>query len=109
MTKAAAPAYPLDSQSKPRLKTPVNLSQPRPIRFQLAGGRLSSCGCKICDANAGDKVSEQNMEIAVATAIVMANCWKNCPEIPPMKAVGTNTAISTSAIETSAPPTSSMV
>src|ERR1019366_1211344 len=60
-------------------------------------------------ASAGESVSEQKQEIAVATAMVMANCWKNCPEIPPRNAVGTNTAHSTSAMETSAPPTSSMV
>lgn len=77
--------------------------------FQAAGGRFSWCGVRICEANAGDSVSEQKQEIAVATAMVTANCWKNCPEMPPRNAVGTNTAHSTSAIETSAPPTSSMV
>ncbi len=79
------------------------------MKFQLAGGRLSSCGTRISEASAGDSVSEQKQEIAVATAMVTANCWKNCPEMPPRNAVGTNTAHSTSAIETSAPPTSSMV
>ena len=79
------------------------------MKFQLAGGRLSSCGTRISEASAGDSVSEQKQEIAVATAMVTANCWKNCPEMPPMNAVGMNTAHSTSAIETSAPPTSSMV
>ena len=79
------------------------------MRFQRAGGRFSSCGMRICEASAGDSVSEQKQEIAVATAMVTANCWKNCPEMPPRNAVGTNTAHSTSAIETSAPPTSSMV
>ena len=79
------------------------------MKFQLAGGRLSSCGCRISEASAGDSVSEQKQEIAVATAMVTANCWKNCPEMPPRNAVGTNTAHSTSAIDTSAPPTSSMV
>ncbi len=79
------------------------------MRFQAAGGRFSSCGVRISEASAGDSVSEQKQEIAVATAMVTANCWKNCPEIPPRNAVGTNTAHSTSAIETSAPPTSSMV
>src|SRR6266576_748537 len=66
------------------------------MKFQLAGGRLSSCGCRICEASAGDNVSEQKQEIAVATAMVTANCWKNCPEMPPRNAVGTNTAHSTS-------------
>jgi hypothetical protein len=56
------------------LKIPVNFSHPRAIKFQLAGGRFSSCGCRISDASAGDSVSEQKQEIAVATAIVTANC-----------------------------------
>ena len=92
-----------------RLNSAVKLSQPRAMMFQRAGGRFSSCGVRISEASAGDSVSEQKQEIAVATAMVTANCWKNCPEMPPRKAVGTNTAQSTSAIETSAPPTSSMV
>src|SRR6516162_6223410 len=108
MTNAAAPAYRLESQSKPRLKKPAKLSQPRAIRFQRAGGCFSSCATSICEASAGESVNEQKQEIAVATAMVTANCWKNCPEIPPRNAVGTNTAHSTSAIETSAPPTSSI-
>ena len=39
------------------------------MKFQLAGGRLSSCGTRIKEASAGDSVSEQKQEIAVATAI----------------------------------------
>ncbi len=45
----------------------------------------------------------------VEAAIVTANWRKNSPEIPAMKAAGTNTAQSVSAMAISAPPTSSMV
>ena len=41
--------------------------------------------------------------------MVTANWRKNCPEMPDRKAEGTNTAHSVSAMETSAPPTSSIV
>ena len=41
--------------------------------------------------------------------MVTANWRKNCPEMPEMKAEGTNTAQSVSAMAISAPPTSSMV
>ena len=44
------------------------------MKFQLAGGRFSACGCRIIEASAGESVSEQKQEIAVATAIVTANC-----------------------------------
>ena len=45
----------------------------------------------------------------VEAAIVTANWRKNSPEMPPMKAAGTNTAQSVSAMAMSAPPTSSIV
>ena len=32
------------------------------------------CGCRICEASAGDSVSELKAEITVATAMVTANC-----------------------------------
>jgi hypothetical protein len=64
---------------------------------------------RIRDESAGESVSELKHEITVATAIAIANCRKNWPEIPPRNAVGTNTAVSTSAMEMSAVPTSSMV
>ena len=64
---------------------------------------------RIKDESAGESVSELKQEMTVATAIAIANCRKNWPEMPPRKAVGTNTAASTSAIEISAVPTSSMV
>jgi hypothetical protein len=58
---------------------------------------------------AGLKVSETKQEIKVDAEIVTANWRKNCPEIPDRNADGTNTAHSVSAIEISAPPTSSIV
>ena len=47
--------------------------------------------------------------MTVEAAIVTANCLKNWPEIPLMKAEGMKTAQSVRAIATSAPPTSSIV
>ena len=54
-------------------------------------------------------MSEQKQDSAVATAMVTANWRKKRPVIPSRKAVGTKTAQSTRAIDSSAPPTSSMV
>ena len=45
---------------------------------------------------AGDSVSALNAEISIATMIVTANCRNSVPEIPAMKATGTNTESSTS-------------
>ena len=47
-------------------------------------------------------------EKTVETAIVTANCRKNCPVIPLMNAQGTNTAQSTSATAITGPVTSSI-
>jgi len=47
--------------------------------------------------------------MTVDAAIVTANWRKNSPEIPERKADGTKTAHNVSAIEISAPPTSSIV
>ena len=45
--------------------------------------------------SAGDKVSAFSAEITIATLIVTAN-WRNkVPEMPGMKAIGTNTENST--------------
>ena len=54
-------------------------------------------------------MNELNSEITVATAMVMPNWRKNCPDRPGTKAVGTKTEASTSAIATNAPPTSRIV
>ena len=68
-----------------------------------------SCGLSSSAHSAGLRVSETKQEITVEAAIVTANWRKNWPEMPVMKAEGTNTAHSASAIAISAPPTSSMV
>ncbi len=49
------------------------------------------------------------LEMTVEAAIVTANWRKNNPDMPDRKADGTNTAHRVSAIEISAPPTSSIV
>jgi hypothetical protein len=54
-------------------------------------------------------VSETKQEITVDAAIVVANCWKNRPEMPEMKAVGTKTAPSVRAMAMSAVKTSFIV
>ena len=59
--------------------------------------------------SAGLKVSDTKADTTVEAAIVTANWRKNCPEIPEMKAEGTNTAQSVRAMAISAPPTSSIV
>ena len=50
--------------------------------------------------SAGDKVSAFNAEISIATLIVTANCRNNVPEMPGMKAIGTNTESRTNVIAT---------
>ena len=59
--------------------------------------------------SAGLSVSETKHEITVDAAMVIANWRKNSPEMPDRNAEGTNTAQSVKAIDTSAPPTSSIV
>ena len=54
-------------------------------------------------------MSETKHEMIVEPAIVMANCLKNSPGIPEMKATGTNTAHSVKAIAISAVDTSVIV
>ena len=58
--------------------------------------------------NAGLKVNELYAEISVDTAIVRANCRKNWPVMPVIKAHGTNTALSTSPTAITGPDTCSM-
>ena len=70
---------------------------------------VSSCGWNSSAQSAGLSVSETKAETIVEAAIVTANWRKNWPEMPEMKAVGTNTAQSVSAMAISAPPTSSIV
>src|SRR5690606_11795991 len=68
----------------------------------LSRGRNSSA------VSAGLSVNELNVEITIDTAIVSANCRKNCPMMPVMNAHGTNTALSTSPTAITGPDTCSM-
>ena len=54
-------------------------------------------------------MSAHTAEIAIETATQTANCLYITPVIPPINKIGTNTAINTRAIATSAEPTSSIV
>ena len=79
------------------------VDKPRqPDRVLPCRGRNSSA------ASAGLSVSELNVEIIVETAIVKANCRKNCPTMPEMNAQGMNTALSTRPTAITGPETSSM-
>jgi hypothetical protein len=69
----------------------------------------ASCALNSTAQSAGLSVNETKHEITVDAAIVTANWRKNSPEIPERKAEGTKTAHRVSAIEMSAPPTSSIV
>ena len=77
------------------------------------GNLYTSCGffsCpRKCEHIAGESVSAQTAESAMDTAIQTANCLYITPVIPPINVIGTNTAINTRAIATSANPTSSIV
>ena len=99
--------YPADERSKKRLKA----RKPRPntrsmARVGRSGG--APCGLSRMAASAGDSVSELKAEMSVEKAIVSANWRKNCPVSPLMKAIGTKTAHSSSAIATIGPLTSPM-
>src|SRR5215470_11242220 len=84
--------YPSDNFSKPRDEVP------RGWWF-----------LKSTAQRAGLRVRETRHEMTVDAAIVTANCRKKSPDIPEIKAEGTKTAHNVSAIETNAPPTSSIV
>src|SRR5437899_6153210 len=100
--------YPFDNLSKPLL------NQPKPALISRPARPLDETFCGLCSLNntaqrAGLRVSETKHEMTVDAAIVTANCRKKSPEIPERKADGTKTAHNVSAIEISAPPTSSIV
>src|SRR5437016_806282 len=100
--------YPFDNFSKPQLNQPKPkstkwLTQPRD---EVPRGWWP---LKSTAQRAGLRVRETKHEMTVDAAIVTANCRKKSPDIPERKADGTKTAHNVSAIEISAPPTSSMV
>src|SRR5882724_9341911 len=100
--------YPFDRLSKPRL----NQLKPEWRKRLTRPCDEAPCGWwswKSTAHKAGLRVSETKHEITVDAAMVTANWRKNCPEIPDRKAEGTKTAHSVRAMETSAPPTSSIV
>ncbi len=67
---------------------------------------MSPLGLSSFEASAGLSVRAFTLEKATDTAIVIANCWYSRPVMPPMKATGTNTAISTSEVAMTGPVTS---
>ena len=58
---------------------------------QPIGPRLGPRWRRNTAQSAGDKVSALKAEISIATLIVTANCGTASPEMPGMKAIGTNT------------------
>src|SRR6202023_3065471 len=104
--RAVIMAYFDDIHSKPALKRP---NVPRRIRLSPRGLAWPWCGFSSTAASAGLRVSETKQEITVEAAMVVANCVKNRPEIPEMKADGTKTAQRVSAMAMSAAETSLIV
>src|ERR1700738_1252909 len=88
-----------DIHSKQALKRP---KAPRRIRFRPRGLAWAWWGFISTALSAGLRVSETKQEITVEAVMVVANYIKNRPEIPEMKADGTKTAHSVSAMAISA-------
>ena len=65
--------YPCASLSKPRLK-PSASARPNRARKKRGGAADAWCGLNSSAASAGESVSELKAEIAVDTAMVIANC-----------------------------------
>src|SRR5215831_21276014 len=95
--------YSDDIHSKPALKRP---KAPRRIRLMPRGSAWPWCGFRRTAQSAGLRVSETKQEITVEAAMVVANCVKNRPEMPEMKAEGMKTAQRVSAMAMSAVETS---
>ena len=60
------------------------------------------------EQRAGERVSATIVDKPTEVAIQTANCLNICPVIPPKKDTGTNTAINTKEVATTAPNTSSI-
>ncbi len=58
---------------------------------QPIGPRRGPTGRRNTAHSAGERVSAFKAEISIATLIVTANCRNSVPEMPGMKAIGTNT------------------
>src|SRR5229473_1161372 len=104
--RAVIRAYLEDIHSKPLLKRE---NAARTNRLSPRGSAWPLCGLRRTAARAGLKVSETKQEITVEAAMVVANCLKNRPEMPEMKAEGTKTAQRVSAMAMSAVDTSLIV
>src|ERR1700693_4685072 len=104
--RAVIRAYLEDIHSKPLLKRE---NAARTNRLGPRGSAWPLCGLRRTAARAGLKVSETKQEITVEAAMVVANCLKNRPEMPEMKAEGTKTAQRVSAMAMSAVDTSLIV
>ena len=76
---------------------------------RVAACPVMRCGFSRSAAIAGESVNDTVNEMAVEAAIVIANCLKNVPCNPVMKAVGRNTPMRTREIAINAVPTSSIV
>src|SRR5207302_181581 len=98
-------AYKFDAFVKPRLKSLKNQPRPR-LRTHVSGSRCSFFALSSRPQRAGLSVSELTAEKNVETAIVRANCRKNWPVMPEMKAHGMKTHISTSEMAMIGPVTS---
>src|SRR5260370_39955458 len=104
--RAVILAYLEDIHSKPALKRENAACT---IRFSPGGSAWPWCGFRRTAARAGLKVSETKQEITGEAAMEVANCLKNRPEMPEMKADGTKTAHRVSEIAMSAVDTSLIV
>ena len=102
--RAVSAPYLSLSQSKPLLNFWPAILIGR-IQRGLVSTECSTCGLSSRAARAGDRVSEVISEITEAAEMVTANCRKNIPGMPGMKAVGTNTAVRIRAIATTGPDT----
>src|SRR3982074_3561551 len=87
--RAVILAYLEDIHSKPSLKRE---KAARTTQLRARGSAWALRGFRRTAASAGLKVSETKQEITVEAAMVVANCLKNRPEMPEMKAEGTKTA-----------------
>src|ERR1700730_22301 len=101
--------YPDDIRAKPAVNSPNKAGTTRATPRGLLWRSPVLCGLSSTAQRAGLSVRETKHEITVDAAIVIANCLKKSPEMPEIKAVGTNTAQSVSAIAISAVDTSDIV
>ena len=85
---------------------PLNQSSNFCINLKSA---FSSPDFKIIAHNAGASVNATSVDKPIEEAIHSANCLNICPVIPDIKDTGTNTAINTREVASTAPKTSFIV